>query len=114
MTFGPNGFFAYTPYTTGEVKATKQHILGEATLPAGKMAFWWSRSEQKDYNATPDEAELKTELVKRHKNWKDPTIHKILENSDVEVKQPTWVLPKIPTWTGMRVVLVGDAAHGMQ
>ena len=43
MTFGPNGFFAYTPYLTGDVEATDKHILGEATLPPGKMSFWWSR-----------------------------------------------------------------------
>ena len=112
MTFGPNGFFGYTPYTTGEVKASRKHILGEATLPAGKMAFWWSRSAQDDPNANPDEAELKRELVTRHGSWKDPAIHKIVKESDVTLKIPTWVLPKIPTWTGKRVVLVGDAAHG--
>ena len=112
MTFGPNGFFGYTPYTTGDVKAEREHILGEATLPAGKMSFWWSRSAQKDPDANPDENALRQELEKRIESWKDPAIHKIVENSDLVLKIPTWVLPKIPTWAGKRVVLVGDAAHG--
>jgi 2-polyprenyl-6-methoxyphenol hydroxylase-like FAD-dependent oxidoreductase len=112
MTFGPNGFFAYTPYLSGDVKATDQHIRGEATLPPGKMAFWWSRSAQKDPKANPDEVALKKELEERHASWKDPTIQKILQNSEVRFKIPTFVLPKIPTWAGKRIVLVGDAAHG--
>lgn len=112
MIFGPNGFFAYTPYLTGGVKASKQHIRGEATLPPGKMAFWWSRSAQKDPEANPDEVMLKKELEDRLASWADPTIQKILENTEIRFKIPTFVLPKIPTWAGRRVVLVGDAAHG--
>ena len=112
MTFGPNGFFAYTPYTTGDVKATREHIVGDAKVPPGKMAFWWSRSEQKDPNAKLDEGALKQEIEKRHKSWKDPAIHKIIQHADVSLQVPTWVLPKIAVWAGQRVVLVGDAAHG--
>ena len=114
MIFGPNGFFAHTPYTTGSTQATKEHVLGNATLPAGKMAFWWSRSAQKDPSANPDEAALKSELEKRHESWKGPTIRKIMQNSDVRLKIPTYVLAKIPTWAGKRIVLVGDAAHGQK
>ena len=82
-------------------------------MPPGKMAFWWSRSEQKDPHANPDDEEVKRELKKRHESWRDPTIHKILEVADVPLKIPTYVLPKLSTWAGRRVVLVGDAAHGM-
>ena len=112
MTFGPNGFFGYSPYCTGDVEATERHIRGDATLPPGKKAFWWSRSEQKDPNANPDDATVTRELQERHKSWKDPSIHKILQNTEVPLKIPTFVLPKQPTWAGKRVVLVGDAAHG--
>ena len=112
MTFGPNGFFAWTPYLTGDVQARAQHIRGEATLPPGKMAFWWSRSAQESPEANPDEVALKKELEERLASWKDPTIQKILQNSEVRWKIPTFVLPKIPTWAGKRIVLVGDAAHG--
>ena len=70
------------------------------------------RSEQKDPNADPDEVKLKEELEQRHASWKDPAINRILQNSEVKLKIPTFVLPKIPTWAGKRVVLVGDAAHG--
>lgn len=97
MTFGPNGFFGYTPYTTGDVEATEEHIRGDATLPPGEGAFWWSRSEQEDPNANPDDETVKRELRKAHESWKDPTIHKILEVSEVPLKIPTWVLPKLPT-----------------
>ena len=113
MTFGPNGFFAYTPYLTGDVEATDQHIRGEATLPPGRWGFWWSRSEQRDPQATIDDVALKKELQERLASWKDPAILKILQNSDIKLKIPTYVLPKIPTWAGKRVVLVGDAAHGI-
>lgn len=112
MTFGPNGFFAYTPYTTGETKAVEKHIRGEATLPPGKSAFWWSRSAQKDSTANPDNNELKRELLERLSSWSDPAIMKIIQNSEVALKQPTFVMPKVSTWAGNRVVLIGDAAHG--
>lgn len=111
MTFGPNGFFAYTPYTTGDFSANEKHIRGEATLPPGKSAFWWSRSAQENSKANPDNAELKQELEKRHSSWKDPTILNIIQNSEVALKIPTFVMPKVPTWAGRRVVLIGDAAH---
>lgn len=112
MTFGPTGFFGYTPYTTGDIAITEKHIRGEETLPAGKMAFWWSRSAQAGPTANPDDAEVKRELQESLQSWKDPTIQKIVETSDIPLKIPTWVLPKQPTWAGKRVVLVGDAAHG--
>lgn len=113
MTFGPNGFFGYTPYTTGDVEVTEAHMRGDATLPAGKHAFWWSRSEQPDPNANPDDEAVKAELRKTHEHWRDPTIHKCIEASDRLLKIPTYVLPKLPTWTGKRVVLAGDAAHAL-
>lgn len=113
MTFGPNGFFGYTPYNTGDAEATEEHLRGNATLVAGKGAFWWSRSEQEDPNANPDDEAVKQQLRKAHKAWKDPTIHKILEVSGVPLKIPTWTLPKLPTWSGKRVVLAGDAAHAL-
>ncbi|KAK5172064.1 uncharacterized protein LTR77_003701 [Saxophila tyrrhenica] len=113
MTFGPNGFFAYTPYTTGDTPATKKHIEGEATLPPGKNAFWWSRSAQEQPSANPDAAVLKQELEKRHSSWKDPTIMEIIRHSEVALKTPTFVSPKAPTWAGKRVVLIGDAAHAL-
>jgi 2-polyprenyl-6-methoxyphenol hydroxylase-like FAD-dependent oxidoreductase len=114
MTFGPNGFFAYTPYTTGDVKATDQHVRGEATLSPGPMSFWWSRSAQKDPQGNPDEVALKKELEEKLATWKDPAIPKILRNSEIRFKIPTFILPKMPTWAGTRIVLVGDAAHGTE
>lgn len=113
MTFGGNGFFAYTPYTTGDTLATEQHIRGEAALSPGLSAFWWSRSAQERSTADPDEDVLKQELIKRYSSWHDPTILTIIENSMVALKQPTFVMPKTPTWAGKRVVLIGDAAHAL-
>lgn len=71
-----------------------------------------ARSEQKDPKADPDEQKLKKDLEQRYASWKDPAIKSILQNSEVKLKIPTFVLPKIPTWTGRRIVLIGDAAHG--
>lgn len=113
MTFGPNGFFAYTPYMTGDVRATDQHVRGEVTLPPGKMSFWWSRSAQKDPEASLDGHAIKKALEEKLASWKDPTIPTILQNSEIRFKIPTYTLQKMPTWAGTRIVLVGDAAHGM-
>ena len=113
MTFGANGFFGYSPCGTGDTPATIKHITGDAVLPPGRLAFWWSRSAQKDPEADPDEDALQRELRQRHQAWKEPTIRKIIENSKVNLKVPTWVLPKLPTWAGKRLVLVEDAAHGI-
>lgn len=113
MTFGPNGFFGYTPYTIGDVEISEAHIRGDATLPAGEHAFWWSRSEQTNPDANPDDEVVKQELRRTHEQWKDPTIHKCIDASDRLLKIPTYVLPKLPTWTGKRIVLAGDAAHAL-
>lgn len=113
MTFGPNGFFGYSPHLTGDEEATEKHIRGDATLSPGKMAVWWSRSEQTNPEADPDDAVIKKELQKRHQSWQDPTIHKVLEQAEIPFKTPTWALPKQPTWTGKRVVLIGDSAHAL-
>jgi 2-polyprenyl-6-methoxyphenol hydroxylase-like FAD-dependent oxidoreductase len=113
MTFGPNGFFAYTPYTTADVPITDRHIRGEETLPAGKSAFWWSRSAQAEPTANPDSVALKKDLEERHRSWKHPTIMKIIQNTDVALKIPTFVMPKVSTWAKGRVVLIGDAAHAL-
>ena len=46
--------------------------------------------------------------------WKDPVIHDILEKASVESIYPTWTTPLLPNWGTNGVVLVGDAAHGLQ
>ena len=112
MTMGPNGFFGYTPCTSGELTPTPRHIKGELALPPGQLAFWWARSAQDSREADPDEDTMHQELKSRLEFWKDPTIQNILQNSRITLKHPTLTLPRLPTWAGQRVVLVGDAAHG--
>jgi 2-polyprenyl-6-methoxyphenol hydroxylase-like FAD-dependent oxidoreductase len=53
------------------------------------------------------------QLRKRHANWKEPVIQKILGSLKVQNMYPTWTSPQLPTWEKDGVVLVGDAAHAL-
>lgn len=97
FTFGGNGFFGYGP------------VLPERTL-------WWSTyqiSEVPDRKAV-DPANIYAQLKERHADWKVPDLHDIINNSGgIDSIYPTWITPPLPTWTGKRMVLVGDAAHAL-
>jgi 2-polyprenyl-6-methoxyphenol hydroxylase-like FAD-dependent oxidoreductase len=97
FTFGPNGFFGYC-----------------GSKPEETM--WWSTCEapipEKLRKLDPEE--LRAQLQKRHRTWKDTAIRSILEKAQVDSIYPTWTTPLLPHWGTNSLILVGDAAHGLQ
>lgn len=112
MTFGPNGFFGYSP-----VDAAGEPTSQSGDLPPyGSRGMWWS-TYQADTPpvTTKDKAQIEDiqkRLVARHAKWGDPIVQKIIKESSVDQIVPVWTMPKLPTWTKDGIVLVGDAAHG--
>lgn len=98
FTFGPNGFFGYSPAS-----------------PNG-VTMWWStcEAESPPLSTRLSLTEMRTQLQHRHKNWKDPVIHAIIDKADVESVYPVWTTPELPYWGKGSCVLVGDAAHALQ
>jgi 2-polyprenyl-6-methoxyphenol hydroxylase-like FAD-dependent oxidoreductase len=99
FTFGRNGFFGYASGSPAD-----EHSL-----------MWWSTFETNSLPATEniDTTAIKTELVKRHKDWKDPVIQDIIKKAEIQSIYPTWVQPELPHWGENGAVLIGDAAHAM-
>ncbi|KAF2734229.1 FAD/NAD(P)-binding domain-containing protein [Polyplosphaeria fusca] len=99
FTFGPNGFFGYSP---------------SAPISA-KTLMWWSTFETSSLPDTKaiDTAAVKEALVKRHERWRDPLIQDIVQNAEVQSIYPTWVLDSLPNWGQDGMVLIGDAAHAL-
>ncbi|KAF1845102.1 FAD/NAD(P)-binding domain-containing protein [Cucurbitaria berberidis CBS 394.84] len=97
--FGGNGFFGYS---SGGPLAAKQ-------------LMWWSTFETDSLPDTKsiDPQAIKTALLERHKQWKDPIVQDIVQKANVESIYPTWTLPTLPHWGERGIVLVGDAAHAM-
>ncbi|ORY12829.1 hypothetical protein BCR34DRAFT_586912 [Clohesyomyces aquaticus] len=98
FTFGPNGFFGYS-----------------SSGPTPPNLMWWSTFETSSVPSIKDmdAAVIKKALVERHKNWKDPILHDIIKNADVESVYPTWTVPELPHWGERGIVLVGDSCHAM-
>ena len=100
FTFGPTGFFGYSP----------------AGPPSGRSLLWWSNWETP---AVPDRtaidtADIKRQLIERHGTWADPIIQDILQNVTVDSIYPIWTTPDLPHWGETGAVLIGDAAHALQ
>jgi 2-polyprenyl-6-methoxyphenol hydroxylase-like FAD-dependent oxidoreductase len=96
FTFGPNGFFGYS-------------------ASADKETMWWSTCEAEMPEKTRvDPEDMRAQLQSRHCTWKDPVIQDILEKANVDSIYPTWTTPLLPHWGTNGLVLVGDAAHGLQ
>ena len=112
MTFSGNGFFGYSPCSTSPTHVSKNHLIDDKILAPGPRGIWWSTFTREDPDTrNVDNEEIRKSLRKRHSDWKDDSIRKIVESTDLEVKVATWVMPKAPTWAGKRIILVGDAAH---
>ena len=118
MTFGAEGFFGYGP-CEADVSSTSPHltaaeIQNNKALPYGPRAMWWSTFEADEPNESTksvDKEAVRNQLRERHSKWQDPFIKKVLTDPPVSVMTATYITPKLETWTGDRVVLVGDAAH---
>ena len=82
MAIGPEGFFGYSPLSPA------------ATSSSGKeqRAMWWSTSSRKSHatqDADVDPTALRADLLQRHQQWPDPTVRRILENTEVSVRVAT-------------------------
>jgi len=96
FTFGANGFFGYC--ASGD-----------------KETMWWSTYEAPiPEKLKMDPEDIRAQLQSRHCMWKDPVIQDVLEKASVESIYPTWTTPLLPNWGSNGLVLVGDAAHGLQ
>ncbi|KAF2434828.1 FAD/NAD(P)-binding domain-containing protein [Tothia fuscella] len=96
FTFGPNGFFGYSPSSPD-------------------TTMWWSTCEAENIPATTriSTSDMQSQLKAHHEKWKDPTIKAIIQKADVESIYPVWTTPELPHWGKGGVILVGDAAHGL-
>jgi 2-polyprenyl-6-methoxyphenol hydroxylase-like FAD-dependent oxidoreductase len=99
FSFGGNGFSGYS----------------SSGPPSSQQLMWWSTFETSSLPDTRDidPQAIKTALMERHKNWKDPIIQDIVKNAEVQSIYPTWALPELPHWGERGIVLIGDAAHAM-
>lgn len=111
IVFGGNGFFGYAPSDTS-TEAPNRHIP-QGIMPPGKTVMWWSTYaiEECPNPKTIDKEAVKQDLQKRHANWRNPVIQKIISSVEVETMYPVWTTPELPTWERDGVVLIGDAAH---
>ncbi|KAF2170010.1 hypothetical protein M409DRAFT_19623 [Zasmidium cellare ATCC 36951] len=104
---GGNGFFGYGYCSSSDVGPRKH----------GDTATWWSTHSLRD---CPDDwrhidlESVKSELQRRHSEWKDPVVQSIVRDVRVDSLYPTFTTPLLPTWQKGCCVLVGDAAHALQ
>jgi 2-polyprenyl-6-methoxyphenol hydroxylase-like FAD-dependent oxidoreductase len=118
MTFGAEGFFGYAPCdsdpSSDSPSLTSSQIKASKALPYGPQAMWWSTfsvdEPPKSTKAVNNDV-VKAQLLERHSKWQDPVIQKVLADPVISVMTATFVTPKLSTWTGDGIVLVGDAAH---
>ncbi|KAF8207063.1 hypothetical protein K438DRAFT_422245 [Mycena galopus ATCC 62051] len=118
MTFGPNGFFGYSPASADVNSETAQ-------------LMWWSTYETAEPppRDTP-RAAIRDQLLARHVHWvaaadapgRPPSVFReIIALGCTETAQvlvlPGYVTPRLPHWSSLsgsgRILLLGDAAHAM-
>ncbi|KAJ7236263.1 hypothetical protein B0H12DRAFT_1204511 [Mycena haematopus] len=116
MTFGPNGFFGYSP-TSADIESESAQLM------------WWSTYETAEPapRSTPRAAIL-DQLLARHGSWASPAdtptrpvFREIIALGCKEPSQllilPGYVTPRLPHWSSLsgsgRILLLGDAAHAM-
>jgi 2-polyprenyl-6-methoxyphenol hydroxylase-like FAD-dependent oxidoreductase len=111
--FGGNGFFGYF-FSNSADDAPNRDSPYHICDPGDSLA-WWSTYEIEECpdHKNIDKADVTRQLQKRHREWKDPAIQKILGSLEVERMYPTWTSAPIPTWERDGVILVGDAAHAL-
>jgi 2-polyprenyl-6-methoxyphenol hydroxylase-like FAD-dependent oxidoreductase len=118
MTFGAEGFFGYAPCNSdpslGSPSLMSSQIKANKALPYGSKAMWWSTfsvDEPPKSTKPIDKEIIHAQLLERHSKWQDPVIQKVLVDPAISVMTATFVTPKLSTWTGDGIVLIGDAAH---
>ncbi|KAJ5611792.1 hypothetical protein N7528_008897 [Penicillium herquei] len=111
--FGGNGFFGYF-FSNSAEDAPHRDSPYHVCEPGDSLA-WWSTYEIDECpdHKNIDPADVTRQLHKRHAEWQDPAIQKILGSLEVKSMYPTWTSPPIPTWERDGVILVGDAAHAL-
>lgn len=111
--FGGNGFFGY--FFSNSAEDAPNRDSPYHLCEPGDLLSWWSTYEIEECpdHKNIDKADVTRQLQKRHAEWKDPAIQKILASLEVERMYPTWTSPSIPTWERDGVILVGDAAHAL-
>lgn len=113
-TFGPDGFFGYSYITSKPHYPLTREAVEKGTIaPPGDLAMWWSKFESKTVPTEKymDREVLRAHLLERYGDWSSPVIARIIEAADDSLQLPTYVMPKLPTWAGDGLLLVGDAAH---
>jgi 2-polyprenyl-6-methoxyphenol hydroxylase-like FAD-dependent oxidoreductase len=111
MTFGAEGFFGYSPASSGK----KISDAGRALPEYGPEAMWWSTFEETEEPKDTknfDKNIIREQLIERHKDWKDPVVQHCINNAEISLLVPAWITPKLPKWHTNGVILIGDAAHG--
>ncbi|KAF7330239.1 FAD-binding protein [Mycena venus] len=99
MTFGPKGFFGYSPSSRDIESKTAQ-------------LMWWSTYEiaEPPPRDTPRDAILQ-QLTARHGQWVSPA------DAPGRSSSPEYVTPRLPHWSSLsgsgRILLLGDACHAM-
>lgn len=111
--FGRNGFFGYF-FSNSAEDAPNRESPYHICEPGDSLA-WWSTYEIEECpdHKNIDTADVTRQLHKRHAEWQDPAIQKILSSLEVKSMYPTWTSPPLPTWERDGVILVGDAAHAL-
>jgi 2-polyprenyl-6-methoxyphenol hydroxylase-like FAD-dependent oxidoreductase len=113
MTFGPQGFVGYSPADAGLLDQTAMSNDMDYVPSYGSTAMWWSTYEMKE---EPDRKNIDLEavrkqLLERHGDWKDPTLHKFITEGTIIGLYASYTVDKLPEWTKDCVILTGDAAH---
>ena len=106
--FGANGFFGCGNVTSNSTEQTEAN---------SEMTAWWSTYPSPSVPDWKDPAAIehaKSQLKERHKHWKNPVVHKIIEEARVDSVWPTFTTPLLPRWSRDGLVLIGDAAHCLQ
>ncbi|KAF7375248.1 FAD-binding protein [Mycena sanguinolenta] len=114
MTFGPDGFFGYSP-ASRDIESQSAQLM------------WWSTYEtvEPPPRDTPRTAIL-DQLMARHANWVSPAdtptypvFREIIAQGCAETSQllilPGYVTPRLPHWSSLsgsgRILLLGDSSH---
>lgn len=106
IVFGANGFFGYGYSSSNGVDFCKH----------GDVAAWWSTyslAECPTNWRNIDREDAKSQLWQRHRDWKNNTVRRIMEDVEIDNVYPTFTTPDLPTWERGGCVLVGDAAHAL-